>query len=235
MSAKTLQVFRSEKKYLINTVQYMQLSNLLSRVLKEDENNGCSGYNIRSLYFDTPFNRDFYDRVDGIENRRKIRLRTYDVDSERVKLEVKYKFNAAQRKDSIWISKEDAKGLMNGEYERLRSYDHQTANTMYQLMKNDYYRPAVMNTYNRKAFIHHTNNIRITLDSNIRSNETNLDFFCKDVSFLPILDFDLHVLEVKYDKFLYRWLSDILAACDEKQQSASKYSLSRGFFEKYLA
>lgn len=222
-------------KYLINSFQYAHLSRVLNDVLIPDKNNGAFGYLIRSIYFDTLFNKDFYERVDGIENRKKIRIRTYDVDHPKVKLEIKRKYGSSQRKDSVLIDREDAQSLLECDYEVLLKYNNKVANTIYNIMKIDHYRPAVLIEYRRKAFIHSTNNIRITLDSEIRSNEIQLDFFNKDTVLYPLFDYDTKVLEVKYDKFLYRWLSDILGSCDIKQQSVSKYSLSRSFFESYMS
>lgn len=234
-SKTTLNVSRKEMKYVINSFQYAQLSNVLSDVLIPDKNNGAFGYLIRSIYFDTPFNKDYYERVDGVENRKKIRIRTYDVNNPYVKLEVKRKFGTSQRKESLIINREDAQRLIECDYEVLLKYDNKVANTIYNIMKIDYYRPVVIIEYRRKAFIHSTNNIRITLDSEIRSNEIQLDFFNKDTVLYPLFDYDTKVLEVKFDKFLYRWISDILGSCDVKQQSVSKYSLSRSFFENYMS
>lgn len=231
----TLNVSRKEMKYLINSFQYAHISNIMNGVLIPDKNNGAFGYIIRSLYFDTPYNKDFYERVDGLENRKKIRLRTYDVNSSKVKLEVKRKFGTSQRKDSLVIHRDDAQRLIECDYEVLLKYNNKVADTIYNIMKIDHYQPVVLIEYRRKAFIHTTNDIRITLDTEICSNETQLDFFNKDTVLYPLFDFDTKVLEVKYNKFLYRWLSDILANCDVKQQSVSKYSLSRSFFESYMS
>lgn len=234
-SKTTLNVSRKEMKYLINTAQFGYISNVFNDVLIPDKNNGAFGYKIRSLYFDTPFNKDFYERVDGLENRKKIRLRTYDVNSPNVKLEIKRKFGSSQRKDSLIISRDDAQKLIECDYEVLLKYDNKVANTIYNIMKIDYYRPVVLIEYRRKAFLHSTNDIRITLDFEISSNEIQLDFFNEDAVLYPLFDYDTKVLEVKYNKFLYRWISDILANCDVLQQSVSKYSLSRGFFENYMS
>ncbi|MEH6942316.1 polyphosphate polymerase domain-containing protein [Bacillus sp. JJ722] len=230
----TFNVSRKELKYLINASQYGFISNVFDGVLIPDKNNGAFGYKIRSLYFDTPFNKDFYERIDGIENRKKIRLRTYDVNSPKVKLEIKRKIGISQKKDSLVMHRDDAQRLIECDYEVLLKYDNKIASIIYNIMKIDHYRPVVLIEYRRKAFIHTTNNIRITLDSDICSNELQLDFFNKDAVLYPLFDYDTKVLEVKYNKFLYRWISDILASCDVKQQSVSKYSLSRSFFENYM-
>ena len=53
--------------------------------------NRGTGYPIRSLYFDTPEDRDFHEKEDGIELRRKLRLRCYAPDAAFALLEMKQK------------------------------------------------------------------------------------------------------------------------------------------------
>ncbi len=47
------------------------------------------------------------------------------------------------------------------------------------------YRPVVLIDYDRRAFYHEENNIRLTLDSNIRSSETNFDIFSENIPMVP--------------------------------------------------
>ena len=56
------QVLREEKKFLINIAEFRQKSHLLEQALLQDEHNGIHGYRIRSLYFDTPYDRDFFEK-----------------------------------------------------------------------------------------------------------------------------------------------------------------------------
>ena len=72
------EVLRQEKKYLMTVADASRLASRLERVMMADAHNGATGYRIRSLYFDTSDDRDFHDKEDGLELRRKIRLRIYD-------------------------------------------------------------------------------------------------------------------------------------------------------------
>ena len=67
---------------------------------------------IRSLYFDSLDDDDYYSKLNGEYVRKKIRLRTYDVSSNKVKLEIKQKIDIHQLKESLVISKK-----VNNEYE----------------------------------------------------------------------------------------------------------------------
>lgn len=72
-------VLREEKKFLLNQVEALKLRNYLSNVVHTDSHNGPDGYQVRSLYFDSLSNRDFQEKEDGLELRRKFRLRVYIV------------------------------------------------------------------------------------------------------------------------------------------------------------
>lgn len=230
----SLEVSRHEIKYHLNPVEYVQLSQALKNVLIEDKHNGDSGYLIRSLYFDSYAETDYYQKLAGVEDRKKIRLRVYSPDAERVKLEIKRKFGDEQVKKSAIISRVDAKRLIDCDYDALLRYDHPTARMIYQVMHINHVRPVVLIQYRRKAFIHPTNNIRITLDTEIRSSETCYDLFAKNPVLTPVEEFASALAEVKYDAFLMRWLSDLLADYGFTRSAYSKYAVSRGMLERFL-
>ncbi len=59
------EVLRQEKKYPIDLAQGAALRARLDQIMRRDAHNGAQGYTIRSLYFDTPDDEDFHDKVDG--------------------------------------------------------------------------------------------------------------------------------------------------------------------------
>ena len=76
-----LKVFRTEKKYELSLFESEMLFHKLLNVLEGDPYNGNEAYLVRSLYFDTIYNRDYWQKMDGLSNRRKIRLRVYSPDA----------------------------------------------------------------------------------------------------------------------------------------------------------
>lgn len=228
-------VNRRELKYLINDYDYYHLNNIFKNMLVEDPYNNEYGYNVRSLYFDSINNNDFYDKINGEEIRKKIRLRIYDTNSKIVNLEIKRKININQIKESTQISKDDAISLINKDYQVLLKYNNSTAQSAYNIMTLGQYQPVVLIEYNRRAYKHTENNIRVTLDSDIRANETNFNLFSDKVVMLPVFDYYHAILEVKYNGELFCWISEILKNRSSIRQSLSKYCSSRKLFEKYLA
>ncbi|MGL4850619.1 MAG: polyphosphate polymerase domain-containing protein [Clostridium sp.] len=228
-------VTRKELKYAISDVEYFKYVNLLSVLLTPDKSNGEVGYNVRSLYFDGYNNDDYYAKMDGIEVRKKIRLRVYNPKDEKVKLELKKKIGVNQTKETITITREDAKALIDLDYSVLLKYEEKTARTIYNIMTIGGYRPKVLVEYKRRAYIHTENRIRITLDSEIRKSEFEFDLFDEDVYLAPTFNQYDAVLEVKFDGELFKWITDLLKGNDCIYESISKYSNSREFFDNYLA
>ena len=203
------EVLRQEKKYLISLDQFYQYSHKLSQILKLDSNSKGDGYMIRSLYFDTLEDRDYQEKEDGLELRRKIRLRNYGPDMDFAMLEMKQKQGAMQKKRSLKINREDAKRMTLGDYSVLLKYDNDFATECFSIMNMYCYRPKTVITYQRKAFVANENKIRITFDHTIKGTESNFDIFSKDILESSILDPYLVVLEVKFNGFLLSYIRDI--------------------------
>lgn len=228
-------VNRRELKFAISERDYVRLNKQLNQVLRPDPHNGEEGYTIRSLYFDSINEDDFYSKMDGEEVRKKIRLRIYHPTDKTAKLEIKRKMNINQRKETLSISKEDAEALINLDYSVLLKYDSPVAQAAYNMMTIDQYYPKVLIDYKRKAFIHDENNIRVTLDSDIRSNESDFNMFSEDVYTTPVYAHWHALLEVKFDGDFFNWITDTLVADDATFQSLSKYCVGRKFFDDFLS
>ena len=100
-------VFREEKKFLINVEEFIKKSHQLEQVLIQDEHNGTNGYMIRSLYFDTVYDDDYFEKQ---------ALRCYDPDSNYAMLEMKQKQGSSQLKRSLRMTREDAMRMIQGYY-----------------------------------------------------------------------------------------------------------------------
>ena len=225
---KVLSVYRTENKFLINETQMGLIKNDLDKILKRDSNSTNGSYIVRSLYFDSINNIDFQTKLAGTEVRKKIRIRTYDPDASRCKLEMKKKNGDLQHKVSIWITKQDALDLIKGEYGILEKYfdDNEKALEIYTTMRLGCYVPVVMVEYDRIAYTYPTNNTRITFDFNIKSSESNFDLFCKNIIYNHVLC-ENAVLEVKYDGKLTELASSVLNKYKLVKTSVSKYCTGR--------
>lgn len=222
-----LNVLRQEEKYPLNLQEAIQFSHRFSQLLMPDQHSGNGSYLVRSLYFDTVDDKDFFDKVTEQNARRKIRLRIYSPDAQWAKLEMKQKTGSFQRKRSLLISREDALALIDGNTSVLLHYDEAFSAELFAVMTTECYRPRSIVEYQRRAFMSTENNIRLTFDSRICATESSMELFHPFLPLNPVFDSDKVIFEVKYDRFLLGYISEIISSINRRSISSSKYCLSR--------
>lgn len=174
-------VSRREEKYPLDLLQAMVMSGRVSGLLKADTHSQNGSYKVRSLYFDTIDDKDYFDKLTEQNVRRKIRLRIYHPTDTFAKLELKQKENVFQKKRSLLLKKEEALEIIRGNYEVLLEYKEPFATELYTIMKSEGYRPKSIVEYDRRAYVAKENNIRLTFDGNIRGTEVCYDLFSEEL------------------------------------------------------
>ena len=222
----SLEVKRLESKYFISQADCRAMAAALGNALERDAHDRGKGYFIRSLYFDSLENRAFDEKMAGVERRKKFRLRLYDFDSGKVKLEVKNKFNNSIFKESMWMRKKDALRLQKGNYDVLLDYDNALARKAYAEFTQYCYSPVLVVDYVREAFLWPFNNVRVTFDQGLKANSIDLNMFDSGIFMKPLISQNLAVLEVKFDSFMPEWLKSLIRmrSCNS---AISKYCIGR--------
>ena len=223
-----MNVERREIKYLIPLLQFKMLEPKLSLLLRPDPAGDASGlYKVRSLYFDSFHNEDYFDVLKGAETRKKIRVRVYPPQGRLIKLEYKFKQGVNQHKTSIPLTRKQARQMVAGDYGFLLDLPDPLAAQIYHEMMMRVYQPKVLIEYDRQAYAAPGNDIRITYDSHIRASWQSSNLFVANANFTPLIAPDMGVLEVKYNGFLYSYLQGMLKNLDTQPTAMSKYVLSR--------
>lgn len=219
---------RKEIKYVVPLGKALAIREQLDRLLPRDEHCVDGPYLVRSLYFDSVNQIDFAEKLAGVKDRKKVRLRVYDGNASLCKLEIKQKNDDRQQKLSLIVSADDAAALSRGNIEVLRHYfdSSQTSLKAYGIMRQGQYRAAAQIAYDRLAYRYPMYDTRITLDMNVRSSESNMDLFSTTVCYTPIL-WESAVLEVKYSGKMMGFLSALLAQFELTQGTYSKYCAGR--------
>ena len=223
---------RHELKFFINEMQYFVLSGVLDSVLQRDPNGDeYNEYHIRSLYFDTVYNTALYDKIDGVQNRDKYRIRIYNFSDQIIKLECKTKVGSLISKRSLTIPKLLCEQLMSGDPTGLETTRSGLLNDVYREMTVNLLRPVVLVDYVREAYLHPAEEVRITFDKQLRSGLGSIDLFNPYVPTVPPFDNNEIILEVKYNRVLPPYIRDLLCTyCPNALQSAiSKYTWCRRF------
>lgn len=228
-----LSVCRSELKYWISWQDSILLQTELQKLLVPDRYAQNGFYRVKSLYFDSLDQGDYIDKIEGVEYRKKIRMRIYDEETQRVKLECKRKSGALQHKESLTISREDACRCMEGDYGCLLEYPEELALRLYSEMTLGCYRPVVIVEYERYAFVYDAYSTRVTIDRHVRTSETELDLFERELPWVQTVE-DAVILEVKFNGILIEPIKKILGKYHLTQVAVSKYGSGRPVLERYL-
>ncbi len=225
---------RHELKFFINDAQHLLLSRALDRTLQRDPNgNEKNEYHIRSLYFDTVFNDALMDKLDGVQNRDKYRIRIYNFSDRVIKMECKTKIGTLISKRSISIPRDLCEQLMAGDPSGLETTRSGLLNDVYREMTIHLLHPVVLVDYVREAYLHPAEEVRITFDKQLRTGLYQTDLFNPHVPTISPFDHPVMILEVKYNRMLPSYIRDILNTyCPNAIQSAiSKYTWCRRFEE----
>jgi SPX domain protein involved in polyphosphate accumulation len=110
---------RFELKYLITLREAERFKTALRAYLIDDEHGSGNGsYALTSLYYDSPDFRCYWEKVDGIKFRRKLRIRRYETEAPLtadtpVFIEIKQRLDRVTQKRRVILPYRDALLLCN--------------------------------------------------------------------------------------------------------------------------
>jgi hypothetical protein len=223
---------RHELKFFITEMQYQVLSRMLKSTLSCDENGDENNeYHIRSLYFDTIFDDALHDKLDGVRNRDKYRIRIYNFLDNNIRMECKTKIETLISKRSAQITRGLCEQLIAADPTGLEATSSGLLRDVYREMRINLLHPVVLVDYVREAYIHPAETVRITFDKQLRTGLFSTDLFDRHVPTIPPFSNGEIILEVKYDRVLPPYLADILSYCagGALHCAVSKYTICRGF------
>ena len=218
--------FRHEWKHEISFSDMMVLRQRLGAVMKRDAHAVDGKYFIRSLYFDNAADKALREKLDGVNNREKFRIRYYDLDPSLIHLEKKSKRNGLGRKETAELTAAEAQSIIDGDWEWMKDADRSLVQELYRKMRSQGLRPKTIVDYIREPFVYAPGNVRVTLDYDIRTGLRSTDFLNPDCVTIPAGDAPI-ILEVKWDEFLPSIIRDIVQLEGRHTSAFSKYAICR--------
>lgn len=220
--------YRHEIKHSINAPDAVTIARRLRTVCRPDEHavkNG--GYTVRSLYFDTPDDKALIEKQMGLNRREKFRIRIYNGSSDYIRLEKKCKVNGLCAKYSEEMTFDECKRILAGDTLFLKRSGRALLIELYAKMQSEHLRPRTLVDYRRQAFLYAPGNVRVTIDSDVRTGVQSTKLFSLSAPTAPVVKDNLCVLEVKYDSYLPAVISDLLQTNCRRSNAFSKYAACR--------
>lgn len=228
---------RFELKYVITITQAQAIRQDIKTYMTSDENGCCSGcYEVENLYYDSPDQRCYWEKVNGLKYRRKLRIRHYykglplQMQSP-VFVEIKQRVDRVTQKRRVVLPYEDALMLCN--QRRMTACHEIEQATMEEIMAFLWQynlQPTSIVRYKRQAFINMQFDIglRVTFDSHITCRQDNLALH-EDGILLPMLPEGWVIMEIKVNERIPYWLTDLVARHNLRLTRVSKYCRSIEF------
>ncbi|NLW03320.1 MAG: polyphosphate polymerase domain-containing protein [Clostridiaceae bacterium] len=208
---------RYELKFHIPPFNAAILEKKLQYIIPYDENGTDGVYNVKSLYFDDFYDQALSGKMDGTFKLPKFRVRIYNDCLEFKKLERKLKRGDIVSKKSILINDDEYFRFI----ECSRSFSHEFPELQARPLK-----PRVIISYRRKAFVYKPGNVRITIDSDIKTSINQNPCLYRPACFINLPAPENIVFEVKYTGMFPDHLRAVFQEAGIRQ-SISKYAMGR--------
>ncbi|WP_306357951.1 MULTISPECIES: polyphosphate polymerase domain-containing protein [unclassified Nocardia] len=233
-TASALHAFnRYEIKYLANERDVPALRSALRARMRTDANSPHGGYPVTSLYYDTRDLRFYWEKIEGLRFRRKLRLRVYGApdriaDDSQAFVEIKQRVNRVTQKRRIRLSYRHARELCSGMLEVPVSEREQAfVDEVTELVAKLRLRPIVTTGYTREAFVGADADLglRATIDHRVHGRDRDFDLGLRAENRF-IIPPHLCIVEIKANERIPYWISDLTARLNMSVVRISKYCQS---------
>lgn len=231
---------RFEIKYLVPQRDAERFLEGLSAYLYPDPHGeGEWGYQVHSVYWDSADLALFWEKVEGLKQRRKLRLRRYGDARDEVFIEIKQRIDrTVQKRRTRWSTDQAVAtfGGGSGSGDVVDPEDAVAAEAL-ELYHRYRLRPRMAISYVRRAFFSfYEPGLRITLDRRIRYDPFQLDVAGAFHGGRDLLDPRLTVVELKFNERVPLWLCKAMGHHRFQMLRLSKYctAVDRAWFGSRL-
>lgn len=229
---------RYELKFPLGPAQRAALMASAREALAEDPHGTGAVYRVASLYFDSPGRLAFREKLDGEYRRRKFRLRWYPLPGEgegamsAAFMEIKHRIDQRVLKERLPLDPAGAREIL-ADPERLRDLrefvlgrrGEETVGSILRQLERQHLQPVAVISYVREAWMGALDErLRLTFDSACQVHSPERWPEAADGTGLPLLPPERHIMEVKFDRRLERWLRDLIVTQGLVQRRFSKYA-----------
>jgi SPX domain protein involved in polyphosphate accumulation len=221
---------RYEIKYLVRSEEVPALRQELARLLDRDPHSPIGGYAVWSVYYDTTGLRFYWEKIEGLRFRRKLRIRHYGDrstahDETPIYVEIKQRVNRVTQKRRVSLPYRLARQLVD-QREMVPHDPRQRAflEEVLGLVNGLDLRPTVMTGYQREAYSGREADVglRVTLDHRVRGRDRDFHF-AADAENRLIIPASRSIMEVKANDRVPYWLTDLTARRNLSVVRVSKY------------
>ncbi|WP_416978839.1 polyphosphate polymerase domain-containing protein [Streptomyces sp. T028] len=222
---------RFELKYLVPVEQAAEIRDELAERMDRDLHSPVGGYGVWSLYYDTPQLRFYWEKIEGLKFRRKLRIRHYGdldgvTDESPVCVEIKQRVNRVTQKRRITLPYQVARRLCDGK-EMVKHSPGESAfiQEVLELIVRLNLQPTAITGYQREALVGRDadTGLRVTFDRRVRGRDRDFHFGIPTPENRFTIPAHLSVMEIKVNERTPHWITDLAARRNLNLVRISKY------------
>lgn len=231
---------RYEFKYVANMDTINALYQRLKDVMYDDPRAEGGGYHVNSIYYDTSDMLAYFEKIDGVGKRFKIRVRWYgeifadtDLSKLNIFVEVKHRNNDMIFKNRVRLPGNFLEELCEDQTHLTKLSqlvnDNQAfeATTIQHLASQKLLLPYCIVSYFRRPLLSRISpKLRVTFDTNLRTLGTQNIYQVSSDNGNHILPPDLGIIEIKFHWAMPLWLLEICREVGLNLRRFSKYAAS---------
>nr|WP_037691164.1 polyphosphate polymerase domain-containing protein [Streptomyces scabiei] len=222
---------RFELKYLVPVEEAAEIRDELAERMDRDLNSPVGGYGVWSLYYDTPQLRFYWEKIEGLKFRRKLRIRHYGnldgvTDESPVCVEIKQRVNRVTQKRRITLPYSIARRLCdNREMVEHSAQESAFVQEVLDLVLRLNLQPTAITGYQREALVGRDadTGLRVTFDRRIRGRDRDFHFGTPSPENRFTIPPHLSVMEIKVNERTPYWITDLAARRNLNLIRVSKY------------
>ncbi|MFC9618999.1 polyphosphate polymerase domain-containing protein [Streptomyces sp. NPDC056930] len=222
---------RFELKYLVPVEQAAEIRDELAERMDRDLHSPVGGYGVWSLYYDSPQLRFYWEKIEGLKFRRKLRIRHYGnldgvTDESPVCVEIKQRVNRVTQKRRITLPYGVARQLCDdrvvvGHSAKESAFIQEVLELVVRLDLQ----PTAITGYQREALVGREadTGLRVTFDRRIRGRDRDFHFGTPTPENRFTIPPHLSVMEIKVNERTPHWITDLAARRNLNLVRISKY------------
>lgn len=224
---------RYEIKYIIDELAVPALREELAARMDTDPNSPHGGYPVNSLYYDTQDLLFYWEKIEGLRFRRKVRMRLYGdpvecTNDSTVHVEIKQRVNRVTQKRRLALPYGEARNWLDERHRPDCPPERQGfVNEVSNLVSTLDLRPVATTGYLREAFVGREIDagLRVTIDHRVHGRDRDFHFASGGENRM-IIPPKLAIVELKANERVPYWATDLAARLDLSVVRISKYCRS---------
>lgn len=226
----------SELKYIISLMERDKIIKQITPFMDLDKNvKNNHSYEVRSLYFDSPFGKSYYKKKSGLNFRTKLRIRYYPDFSQKkeedyVFVELKRRLYENLLKLRIKVLFDKAIKIINNKTQEAKDFYKITTPQNRKILNEIWYnynrfhlKPVSVVCYKRQAFnAEFISKFRMTFDTDIKVRNYNFNLHDGGGSYY-IKSPNVCIMEIKFNKYIPYWAINIVQTNNFVREKMSKY------------